>query len=110
MGKNCAKRLVQRVAHPLAPGLHGQPLPATNAHSQITAEIMSAEGASRGGYGRQGPLDPHRHFRTERETFALIRLLSTRAFVIGTPLRTITRPRRLAHARSGLDLRPVFST
>ena len=61
-------------------------------------------------YGRQGPLGPRLHFRTPRDGFPITGLLSTRASFIGTPLGTITRPRSLAYAQSGLDLRPVFTT
>jgi hypothetical protein len=60
-------------------------------------------------YSRQGSLDPHRYFRTVRESLDLTQLLSTRASVIGTPLRVIAHPRSLASAQSKLDLRPVFT-
>ena len=55
------------------------------------------------GYSRQRNPFLHPWFRTGRETFDLIRLLSTRAFVTGTPLEMVTHPRSLAHALSGLD-------
>jgi hypothetical protein len=48
--------------------------------------------------------------RTPRDGFPITGFLVTRVPVIGTPLRAITHPRSLAHAQSGLDLRPVFST
>jgi hypothetical protein len=60
-------------------------------------------------YSRQRNPFLHPWFRTGRETFDLIRLLSTRAFVTGTPLKAVTHPRSLAHALSELDFRPVFS-
>ena len=37
-------------------------------------------------YGRPGPPDPGPHYRTGRETFDLIRLLSTQAVVISTTM------------------------
>jgi hypothetical protein len=58
----------------------------------------------REGYGRRGPLGPHLQFRTVRESFNLTRLLSVRAFVIGTPLWMITHPRGLAHVQLELDI------
>jgi hypothetical protein len=66
--------------------------------------------AQRLSYGRQGSLDPHRQFKTPRDGFPITGLLSTQAFVIGTPLRTITHSRSLARAQSELDLCPVFTT
>ena len=55
-------------------------------------------------YSRQRNPFLHPWFRTGHETFDLIQLFSTRAFVIGIPLEAITRPRSLAPARSGLDI------
>jgi len=47
--------------------------------------------------------------RDTAHTFALIRLLATRAIVIGTLLRTITHPQSLAPSPLELDGCPVFS-
>jgi len=61
------------------------------------------------GYSRrENPFSPL-CFRTGHETFDLIRLLATRAIVIGTLLRTITRPQSLTPALLELDGCPVFS-
>jgi hypothetical protein len=66
--------------------------------------------AQRISYGRQGPLGPRLHFRTPRDGFPITGLLSTQAFVIGTPLWAITRPRSLAHAQLELNFRSAFTT
>jgi hypothetical protein len=69
-----------------------------------------AELAGSAGYGRRGGRPPRRRFRTGRESFPLIRLLSTRASVTGTPLGTITHPRSLASAHSEWNFRSAFTT
>ena len=48
--------------------------------------------------------------RDTAHTFDLTRLLSTRAFVIGTPLWTITRLRGLAYVLLSWTMRPAFDT
>ena len=61
-------------------------------------------------YGRRGGHPPRRHYRTPRDSFPSRGSSVTRVPVIGIPLGAIAHPRNLAHAQSGLDLRPVFST
>jgi len=79
----------------------------TKPHSIAWSALACRPGQA--GYSRQRNPFLHPWFRTGRETFDLIRLLSTRAFVTGTPLEAITHPRRLTTALSEVDLRPVLS-
>ena len=61
-------------------------------------------------YSRQGTLFPNRYFRTVHASLPAHSSSIREPLSSGTLSWTITHPQSLAHARSELDFRPVFST